>query len=140
MVIDGTAGILLLLGRLLFGVVLAFMGLNHFMDTDQMTGYAEHKGVPAPKASVLLSGAMLVLGGLGIAAGVYPVLSGALLVVFHIASAFMMHDFWSVPEEQTQDEMTQFLKNMTMTGAALTFMAIGGQEWAYAVDVGLGLF
>jgi len=27
-----------------FGVTLAFMGLNHFMDVDTMAGYAEFKG------------------------------------------------------------------------------------------------
>jgi len=43
------AGELFLLGRLLFGVTLAFMGLNHFMDVDTMAGYAEFKGLPAPR-------------------------------------------------------------------------------------------
>ncbi|MGM0718302.1 MAG: quinol oxidase, partial [Halobacteriota archaeon] len=32
------AGELFLLGRLLFGGVLAFMGLNHFMNVDAMAG------------------------------------------------------------------------------------------------------
>ncbi|OYR97339.1 quinol oxidase, partial [Halorubrum sp. E3] len=42
------AGELFLLGRILFGATLAFMGLNHFMDVDTMAGYAEFKGLPAP--------------------------------------------------------------------------------------------
>ena len=50
------AGELLLLGRLLFGGVLAFMGLNHFMNVEEMTGYAEFKGLPAPRFSVIASG------------------------------------------------------------------------------------
>ena len=51
----------LLVTRLLFGGVIAFMGLNHFLQTDEMTGYAQHKGVPAPQLSVIASGAALAL-------------------------------------------------------------------------------
>jgi uncharacterized membrane protein YphA (DoxX/SURF4 family) len=41
-------------GRVLSGVVLAFVGLNHFSNADAMAGYAESKGLPAARASVLL--------------------------------------------------------------------------------------
>jgi hypothetical protein len=33
--------------------------------------------------------------------------------------------------------MTNFLKNLTMLGAALGFLAISGSPWAFAVGVGL---
>ncbi|RNJ26147.1 DoxX family protein [Halosegnis longus] len=129
---------ILLLARIIFGGTLAFMGLNHFMDLETMTGYAEFKGLPAPRFSVVASGVMLVLGGLGIVAGVYPVLAGGTLAVFLLVSAVTMHDFWAQddPEEQ-QNEMTAFLKNMYGTGAALAFLVLGGAEWAYAVNLGL---
>ena len=39
MAIDtGLGAILILVGRLLFGGFLAFQGLNHFMNTDEMAG------------------------------------------------------------------------------------------------------
>jgi hypothetical protein len=49
-----------------------------------------------------------------------------------------MHDFWTVedPGEQ-QTEMTQFLKNVTLAGAALGLLALGGVPWPYAVGTGL---
>ncbi|MGB9986244.1 DoxX family membrane protein [Salarchaeum japonicum] len=137
MAVDGDAGLFLLLGRLLFGLTLAFMGLNHFLNLEQMTGYAEFKGLPAPGFMTVASGVMLLLGGLGIAAGAYPVLSAGTLAVFNFVSAFTMHAFWSVPDDQQQDEMTQFLKNMVITGGALAFLAIGGQDWTYAVGASL---
>jgi hypothetical protein len=34
-------------------------------------------------------------------------------------------------------EMTQFLKNVVMLGAALGFLALGGVPWPFAVGVGL---
>ncbi|WP_144798892.1 DoxX family protein [Halorubrum depositum] len=133
------AGELFLLGRILFGATLAFMGLNHFMDVDTMAGYAEFKGLPAPRFSVVASGLLLVLGGLGVVVGAFPVIAAGGLAVFLLVSAVTMHDFWSVddPEEQ-QSEMTSFLKNVYGAGAAVALLAVGGTAWPYAL--GLGLF
>ena len=39
MAVTGTEGLVLLLGRLLFGGVIAFTGFNHFLQTESMTGY-----------------------------------------------------------------------------------------------------
>lgn len=132
------SGEIFLLGRILFGAVLAFMGLNHFMNREQMAGYAEFKGLPAPGFSVIASGALLVGGGLGIVLGAFPVLAAGGLAVFLIVSAVTMHDFWSIedPEEQ-QSEMTSFLKNLYGAGAALVLLAVGGASWPYAVGIGL---
>lgn len=133
----GLAAVLLLVGRVLFGGLLAFQGLNHFLDLEGMSGYAEMKGIPAPRFGVIASGAMLILGGLGILAGVYPALAAGAIAVFLVVTTPTMHDFWAVPEEQTQDEMVNFIKNVELLGAALVFLALSGETWAYAVGIGL---
>ena len=130
------AGELFLLARLLFGGVLAFTGLNHFTDTDSMAGYAEFKGLPAPRASVLLSGGLLIFGGLSLVAGVYPTIGAGALAVFLLASGVTMHDFWAV-DEDVQTEMTQFLKNVYGTGAAVAFLVAASVPWPYALNIGL---
>jgi len=33
--------------------------------------------------------------------------------------------------------MTGFLKNVSLAGGALTLLAVGGQNWPYAVGAGL---
>ncbi|MDY6819604.1 MAG: DoxX family protein [Halobacteriales archaeon] len=137
MVVSGIEGIALLFGRLLFGGVLAFMGLNHFLQTDQMAGYAEHKGLPAPRLAVLASGGVLVLGGLSIVAGIFPVIGAIAVAGFLVSSGLLMHDFWAVPEDQQQDELTQFLKNTVMAGGALTFAALASESWTFSLNIGL---
>jgi uncharacterized membrane protein YphA (DoxX/SURF4 family) len=133
------AGELFLLGRILFGATLAFMGLNHFMEVDTMAGYAEFKSLLAPRFSVIASGLVLVLGGLGVLVGAFPVLAAGALAAFLLVSAVTMHDFWSVDDpEEKQNEMTSFLKNVYGAGAAVALLAVGGTAWPYAV--GLGLF
>ncbi|WP_340101068.1 DoxX family protein [Salinibaculum salinum] len=133
----GLAGIVLLVGRILFGGILAFQGLNHFQNVGAMTGYAAAKGLPAPKFGVVASGVLLVAGGLAIVLGVFPTLAAGTVAVFLLASAVIFHDFWAVPEEQAQDEMIHFLKNVELAGGALFVLAISGEAWAYTVAVGL---
>lgn len=137
MAVEGLSAVGLLVARLLFGGVLAFMGTNHFLQTDQLTGYAEYKGLPAPRASVLASGTVLVLGGVAIAVGVFPLVAGATLAAFLLVSALVMHDFWAVPEEDKQDEMTGFLKNVALAGGAIGFAALASQSWGLSVGLTL---
>lgn len=134
-----TAGseVAFLLARVLFGGVFAFMGLNHFLNVEEMTGYADFKGLPAPKASVLSSGGLLVFGGVSVLAGVLPAVGAAALAVFLVVSAVTMHDFWNFDGEEAQNEMTAFLKNVFGAGGALTFLAVAGGSWPYAVGIGL---
>jgi uncharacterized membrane protein YphA (DoxX/SURF4 family) len=134
---SASSEILLLGGRVLFGGVLAFMGLNHFGRTEQMAALAESKGVPLPTLSVALSGLLLVGGGIGIAIGVFPVIAAALITVFFAVTTPTMHDFWRAEGEQRRQELTHFLKNVVLLGAALAFVAFGQESWGYAVGIGL---
>jgi len=137
MVDAGLAAIGFLVGRILFGGLLAFQGLNHFLNLEEMTGYAQYKGIPAPRAGVVASGLVLVFGGLGVAIGVFPTVAAAVLAVFFLVVTPVMHDFWAVSEDEKQDEMVQFIKNVELLGASLLFLALSTETWAYAVGVGL---
>ncbi|MDJ1432377.1 DoxX family protein [Halostagnicola sp. A-GB9-2] len=134
---NSMSGELLLVGRILFGLVIAFTGLNHFLDMEGMVGYAEAKGVPAASVAIPVSGAMLLFSGLGIALGVFPILAAGALVVFFVVVTPKMHDFWNAPEEQKQGEVNSFLKNVGLLGASLVFLALGATSWPYAVNLGL---
>jgi uncharacterized membrane protein YphA (DoxX/SURF4 family) len=102
-----------------------------------MSGYAGAKGVPIPTVSVTFTGGMLLFGGLGIAAGVYPILSAGAIAVFLLVTTPVMHDFWAVPEEDQQSEITNFLKNVSLLGVTLVFLALGGTPWPFGLGVGI---
>jgi uncharacterized membrane protein YphA (DoxX/SURF4 family) len=135
----GVAALALLAGRVAFGGLLAFAGLNHFLNAGEMADYAESKGVPAPGVGVVASGTMLVLGGVGILLGAYPTLAAGMVATFFVVVTPVMHDFWNAPGDRREDEFTDFLKNTELFGAALVFLALGGQPWGYALNVGLAL-
>ncbi len=135
---SAAAGIAFLVGRVAFGGLLAFMGVNHFGSVDGMAGYAEAKGVPAPRASVVLSGVVLLVGGISIALGAYPAVGAALLLGFFVVVTPVMHDFWTVEDpEQRQGEMNDFLKNAVAAAGSLVLLALAGTAWPYSLGLGL---
>ena len=119
--------ILLIIGRVLFALIFINSGIAHLTKLNDMTGYAQFKKVPAPKLAVIVTGLMLIIGGLYIALGVYADLGALLLAIFLVPTAFMMHNFWTIQDPQAkQGEMINFFKNLSLAGAALVvFVLIG---------------
>jgi uncharacterized membrane protein YphA (DoxX/SURF4 family) len=120
------------LGRAIFGGYFLYSGINHFIHKNNLSGYAEAKGVPKPDLAVQLSGAMMVLGGLSLLTGYRPKIGSALIAAFLAGVSPQMHAFWKIEDTQLrQGEMTNFLKNMALAGAAM--IAAGSrQPWPIA--------
>ena len=118
----------MLVGRILFAFMFVASGLNHLTKAEAMAGYAAYKKVPAPKLANLLSGVLMVLGGLSIILGVYADLGAVVLAVLLVAMAVKMHDFWNAQGEAKQPEMIGFMKNISMAGGALFLFAYAATE------------
>lgn len=112
--------ILFIVGRVFFAFLFLGSAFGHFAQREAMTGYAQYKKVPAAAASVLISGVMLLAGGLSVLLGVYPVIGSLLLAAFLIPTAFIMHNFWTETDAQAkQNSMISFNKDIALGGAAL---------------------
>ncbi|GBD32411.1 hypothetical protein HRbin33_01376 [bacterium HR33] len=116
--------VVFLLGRLILGGFFVMNGMNHFRMAGMMTGYAASKGVPAPKLAVLGTGLQMLAGGVMLILGWQVWIAALILVLFLVPVAFMMHNFWTVQDQQQRMiEMVQFMKNMAIAGALLMVMA-----------------
>jgi uncharacterized membrane protein YphA (DoxX/SURF4 family) len=121
--------ILFLVARLLFGGYFVFNAVNHFTQTSAMTGYAQSKGVPAPKLAVTFTGLLLLIGGVSVLFGIYPILGATALVLFLVPVTFTMHTFWKIEDPQMKmAEKVNFTKNLALVGGALLLLAIP-QPW-----------
>ncbi|QIS02990.1 DoxX family membrane protein [Nocardia brasiliensis] len=126
--------VVVLIGRVLFAVLFLSSGLGHFLQTDAMAGYAESRGLPMAKLSVLASGALFALGGLSILLGVWADLGALVLAVLLVVTAVLMHGFWKETDaEAKQMEMISFNKDVALGGAALMLFAF----FAHVADLGL---
>ena len=133
--------IVLIIGRVLFALIFINSGISHLTKLQAMTGYAQFKKVPAPKLSVIVTGLMLVIGGLYVALGVYADLGAALLAVFLVLAAFKMHDFWTVQDPQTkQNETIAFFKDLSLAGAALIIFVMVGSGVDFGPSITDGFF
>jgi uncharacterized membrane protein YphA (DoxX/SURF4 family) len=122
------------IGRAIFGGFFVYNGVQHLKQTNRMARYAGGKGVPAPQRAVQATGAMLVGGGLSIIAGLKPREGLATVVAFLVPVSLQMHRFWEETDPQKkQMEMTQFLKNMALVGAALALIGLE-EPWPVSAD------
>jgi putative oxidoreductase len=126
--------LLLLVGRIIFGGFFIMSGINHFTNAGMMSGYAKSKNVPASYLAVVGTGVMLVLGGISVLLGLFPVPGLLLLVVFLVPASVLMHNFWTVQDPQMRAaEQINFLKNIALTGAALALM-YGAASWPLSLS------
>jgi putative oxidoreductase len=133
--------IVLIVGRVLFSLLFISSGVAHLTKLQAMTGYAQYKKVPAAKLSVIVTGLMLIIGGLYVALGIYADLGALLLAIFLLLSAFKMHDFWNVTDAQAkQSEMTSFMKNLALAGASLIIFVLVGSGVEFGPTITEGIF
>lgn len=119
-----------LAGRILFSLVFILSGLNHLIQRQSMAEYARARGLPAPGLAVVLSGIFILACGLMIAVGYSRFIASGLLFLFLVATAFLMHPFWKEEDPQAQqNEMTHFLKDLALAGAALIIAYYAGTPW-----------
>ncbi|MCH8023135.1 MAG: DoxX family protein [Candidatus Marinimicrobia bacterium] len=115
-----------LVGRILFSLMFIMSGMGHLTKSTGMAQYAGAMGVPAPTLAVIITGIMILLGGLSVLLGYKVKIGTILLVVFLIPTSFIMHPFWSIEDPmQSQMQMAMFMKNLSMLGGALLLYHFG---------------
>jgi uncharacterized membrane protein YphA (DoxX/SURF4 family) len=118
-----------LAGRVLLGGFFIVSGLRHFQHLPMMAGFTGSKGVPAPKLAVMVSGLMIILGGLSILFGVRPHWGIALVTAFLLPVTFLMHQYWKHTDPMMRiNDQVNFMKNVAILGASWMLVAIP-QPW-----------
>ncbi len=118
--------LLVLIGRILFSLIFVGAGIRgHLMETEGTAAYAASRGVPNAKLLVQISGVGITLGGLGVILGVWADLAALGLAAYCLIAAFMVHHFWTDEDPMTQqDQMSHFMKNLSMAGAGIALFAL----------------
>ena len=119
--------IVVVTGRVLLCVIflMAAVGnkIPHFSNVAQLM---DSKGIPQPK--LMLTGAIVFLlaGSLSVITGYRARIGALLLLVFLALATYYFHNFWAITDAKAQQEqMIQFMKNLSMMGAMLFIIANG---------------
>jgi uncharacterized membrane protein YphA (DoxX/SURF4 family) len=126
--------IALLIGRLLFGGLFLYNGVNHFRERAALVGYAQYKKVPAAGAAVTVSGLWLLISGLSVMTGIRPQVGLVMIVIFLLAVSPKMHDYWNDPPKSDgrMNNVLNFTKNLALAGAALMLLSLP-EPWAFSL-------
>ncbi len=127
--------VLQLIARLLLSVFFIMSGTRHLTGTKAMAQYAAAAGkIPAPAAAVVVSGLMLLAGGLALLLGVHPRIGAGLIFIFVVIAAFTMHAYWRETDPmQKAGQQAHFWKNIALAGAMLFIIANTGWPWPLAL-------
>ena len=114
-----------LAGRILLAVIFILSGIGKLKDPTGTVAYMQSAGVPA----ILLwpTIALELLGGVALVIGFQTRLVAAALAVFTLIAAAMFHHNFA-----DQEQMVNFLKNLSMAGGLLLLVASGAT--AFSVD------
>lgn len=108
-------------GRLLFATGLAVLAVRNLTNLEGRIAYADAKGVPSADSLVPAASGLLLGGSVGIGLWKLPKLSAASVIAFFAGVTPVMHDFWAIDPESRDEELTSFLQNLALLGAAVAF-------------------
>ncbi len=124
-------GLLSVVGRVFLALIFVMSAVgNKIPNFSAVASYMASEGVPA--SQVLLAGAIvfLIAGGLSMVLGFRARLGAALLLVFLVLATYFFHDFWTMDGQARQDQLIQFLKNLSLMGAMIFVIANGPGAWS----------
>src|SRR5215212_2461291 len=108
--------ILVPVGRLLFASIFLYYGPFNF--TPGNVQLAVNAGMPMPNVLVPIGGVIALVGAASVVLGFRARIGGALLALFLLPTLVVMHTFWKFEGEQAQQQIANFLRNLSLLGGA----------------------
>lgn len=122
------AGIIQLIGRILFAAYFVFVGVGfHVGKTKMAESYAGSAGFPVPAIAGWPTGVWMAAGGLSVMLGIWPDIGALMIAAFAVVAAAYFHRFWELDDpmqQQTQQQL--FGRNLIIVGACLVMFAFFG--------------
>ena len=118
--------VLSLLGRIMLATIFLMSAIgNKIPKFNDVAAYMAAEGLPLPQ--LMLAGAIvfLIAGSLSVIAGYKTRIGASLLLVFLVLATYFFHDFWTFEDEAQQQQIIQFMKNLSLMGAMVFLIANG---------------
>lgn len=126
-------GLTSLLARVMIATIFFMSAVgNKIPQFNNVVGYMEANDVPQPQ--ILLIGAIvfLIAGSISLVVGWQARVGASLLLIFLILATYYFHDFWTIEDaQQKQQQMIQFMKNLSLMGTMLFIIANGAGRWSW---------
>ena len=127
-----TVNLLALAGRILVALIFVISGFGKIGGFEGVTGYIASKGLPMPAVLAALTIALELGGGILLIVGYKVRVVAILFFLWLIPTTLIFHKFWGIDAAQAQNQMNNFMKNVSIMGAMLLITAFG--PGAYSMD------
>ena len=127
---DAIAPWIHLAGRVLFAGFLVVFGLRQVFTSDAVIRFFADREVPGPRPVSVVTGLMILLGGVFVALGWHRFVGAGLVFLALFPAGWALHRFWSVTDPETQqNDQAHFFKTLAIVGAALFIAFYAGDPW-----------
>lgn len=106
-------------GRAFLGALFFISGINKILGFSYVAGWMSSSGVPAASVLLAITIVIEVAGGLMLITGFRPRLAAIVIALFLIPVTIVFHAFWSADAANFQNQLTAFLKNLSILGGML---------------------
>ncbi len=118
--------VLSVISRIMIAAIFVMSALgNKIPNFSGVAAYMASEGVPAPRFLLIGGIVFLILGGISVITGYQGRVGAVLLLVFLVLATYFFHDFWNFDGDAKQQQMIQFLKNVSLMGTML-FLIVNG--------------
>ncbi len=126
-------GVTSLGGRIMIATIFLLSAIgNKIPQFNALSGYMASEGVPAPQLMLVGAIVFLIVGSISLVLGFKARVGAVLLLVFLVLATYYFHDFWNFSGADRQNQMIQFMKNLSMMGT-MAFVVANGPG-AYSLD------
>jgi putative oxidoreductase len=117
--------IVLLIGRVLLAGMFLRSGFGKLTNLDGTTTYMANHHLPAPFVFAVLAGLVEFFGSALVLLGFKTRYAALLMALFTLVAAFIGHPFWSVAPPDYANQLSHFLKDITIIGGFLVLFVAG---------------
>ncbi|MCR9293043.1 MAG: DoxX family protein [bacterium] len=103
---------------------------NKIPNFSSVAEYMASENVPFPQLMLVGGIVFLITGSLSIITGFRARWGAVLLLLFLILATYFFHDFWNFEGQEAQQQMIQFMKNLSLMGSMLFILANGPGAWS----------
>ena len=117
---DALRGVARFAARSSLAAVFVVFGYEAATNPGDRVQLAADAGVPAPELAVRLNGALMLTGGLAVAAGLRPRLAASILAGTMLPTTLTADAFWKVEDREIRNvQRIHFYKNVAIFGGAM---------------------
>lgn len=114
-----------LVGRILIALIFVISGAMKIGGFSAVAGYIASKGLPMPQVLAALTIGLELGGGILLIVGWKTRWVALLFFLWLIPTTLVFHRFWGIDAAQVQNQLNNFMKNVSIMGAMWMLMAFG---------------